>query len=255
MLGRVRLKRKILAGTMLALLAGCQTPAPTPSAPPVAYTPRAPVPPLGASINTYIPPVRADGLRQTINRDIGPLQTLWHVRSALNVAALGCNGVGHERLVDDYNLFIGKNSSALRNANNAILRKFQRDHGRGYRTEHDRQMTALYNYWSFSPVRRNFCDTAVTISQQAVEVPSSGLNNFAASALPQLEKPFNDFYLAYEQYERDLDAWRAKYAPEQLRDARDETINPTGLTGGLSEEAQEVQDDAIVQPLPGDGGS
>ncbi len=206
--------RLLLAAGGLALLAACQTaPPPPPPAPVIQpqYTPRAPTPPFGASNLSVVPALRVDGLRDTINRDLGPLETLWHVRAALNVAALSCTGPLYERLVGDYNAFITNNSASLRNANNAIIRKFQRDIGAGYKTEHDRHQTQLYNYWSFSPLRRPFCDQAVQISQRAIVTKSADLDAFAEQALPELEQPFTNFYLAYEEYERDLEAWRVQY--------------------------------------------
>jgi len=211
---RLKDLRLLLVAGGLATLAACQTaPPPPPPAPVVQqqYTPRAPTPPFGASTLTIVPMLRADGLRETINRDIGPLETLWHVRAALNVAALSCTDPLYERLVDDYNAFISNNSASLSNANNAIIRKFQRETGAGYKTEHDRHQTRLYNYWSFSPLRRPFCDQAVQISQRAIVTKSADLNAFAEQALPELEKPFTDFYLAYEEYQRDLQAWRVQY--------------------------------------------
>ena len=169
---RLKNLRLLLVAGGLAALAACQTPPPPPPPPaPVVqqqYTPRAPTPPFGASNLSIVPMLRVDGLRDTINRDLGPLETLWHVRAALNVAALSCTGPLYERLVDDYNAFISNNSASLRNANNAIIRKFQRETGSGYKTEHDRHQTQLYNYWSFSPLRRPFCDQAVQISQRAM---------------------------------------------------------------------------------------
>lgn len=202
---------------MLALLAACQpappqivAPLPAPAVQPQ-YTPRAPTPPFGASTMTVVPNIRADGSRQTINRDLGPLETLWHVRAALNVAALSCTGPLYERLVGDYNAFIRNNSASLRNANNAIVRKFRREVGSGYKSAHDRHQTQMYNYWSFSPLRRPFCDRAVQVSQRAIVTKSADLNSFAAEALSELEAPFTAFYLAYEEYERDLEAWRVQY--------------------------------------------
>ncbi len=224
--------RLLVPTASVLVLAACQT-APAPVVAPVAtpqYTPRAPTTPFGASANTIIPPLRADGLRQTINRDRGPLETLWHVRAALNVAALSCTGPQYARLVDDYNAFIGNNKKYLRNAYKAITNKYRREQGSGYQQAHDRHQTSLYNFWSFSPLRRPFCDQAVQVSQRAIVTKEDGMEDFGAAALVELEKPFNDFYLAYEEYERDLDAWRRQYAPEQARDAADETINTTGLT-------------------------
>ncbi len=226
--------RLFVAAAAISVLAACQT-APAPVVAPIAqpqYTPRAPTTPFGASINTIVPILRPDGLRQTINRDLGPLETLWHVRAALNVAALSCTAPQYARLVDDYNAFIGNNKKYLRSANNAIISKYRREQGSGYKQAHDRHQTSLYNFWSFSPLRRPFCDQAVQVSQRAIVTKEDDMEAFGASALAELEKPFNDFYLAYEEYERDLDAWRRQYAPEQARDAADETINTTGLTEG-----------------------
>jgi len=183
-------------------------PAPAPVVQPQ-YTPRAPTPPFNASASMIIPPLRADGLRDTINRDLGPLETLWHVRSALNVAALSCRGALYDRLTDDYNAFIKNNSTSLRRANNAIKAKFRRENSD--RKAHDRHQTSVYNYFSFSPLRRPFCDQAVQVSQRAIVTKSKDLNAFAAEALPELEQPFTDFYLAFEEYERDLEAWRVQY--------------------------------------------
>lgn len=204
------------AGAAVTFLAACQAAPPAPAPAPVVqpqYTPRAPTPPFRASATTIVPPLRADGLRQTINRDIGPLQTLWHVRSALNVAALSCTGPLYDRITDDYNAFIKNNSSSLRRANNAIKAKFRRENSD--RKAHDRHMTSLYNYWSFSPIRRPFCDQAVQVSQRAIVTKSKDLNAFAAEALPELEKPFNNFYLAFEEYQRDLEAWNREYGQPQ----------------------------------------
>jgi len=207
-----RVKIQLVASSAaIIFLAACQTATAPPPAPVVQpqYTPRAPTPPFRASATTIVPPLRADGLRQTINRDLGPLETLWHVRSALNVAALSCTGPQYDRLVDDYNAFIKNNSSTLRRANNAIKAKFRRENSD--RKAHDRHQTSLYNYFSFSPLRRPFCDRSVQVSQRAIVTKSKDLNTFAAQALPELEQPFTDFYLAYEEYQRDLEAWNVQY--------------------------------------------
>ncbi|WP_417622025.1 hypothetical protein [Parasphingorhabdus sp.] len=223
--------RLLLVAGGLTLLAACQTaPPPPPPAPVIQpqYTPRAPTPPFGASELSVVPALRTDGLRDTINRDLGPLETLWHVRAALNVAALSCTGPLYERLVGDYNAFINNNSASLRNANNAILRKYQREIGSGYKTEHDRHQTQLYNYWSFSPLRRPFCDQAVQVSQRAIVTKSADLATFAAEALPEMEKPFTDFYIAFEEYQRDLDAWRVQYGqPEPQPVVSEQAESPT----------------------------
>ena len=195
---------------------------------------------------TIVPMLRTDGLRDTINRDLGPLETLWHVRAALNVAALSCTGPLYERLVGDYNAFITNNSASLSNANSAIIRKFQREIGADYKAEHDRHQTQLYNYWSFSPLRRPFCDQAVQISQRAIVTKSADLDAFAQRALPELEKPFTDFYLAYEEYQRDLKAWQVQYGDPAAEISPPATVlEQTG-----TETSQPTLD--YEQPVPGE---
>ena len=240
--------RLLLVAVAVSVVAACQSPPPPPPPPIVVppVTPRAPTTPFGASTLTIIPPLGTDGLRRTINRDLGPMETVWHVRAALNVAALSCTGPQYERLVGDYNAFLAKNEKYLRNANNAIINKFRREQGTDFRQIHDRHQTNLYNFWSFSPLRRPFCDQAVLISQRAIVTPTEEMESFGAQALVELEKPFADFYTAYEEYEKALDAWRLQYAPEQARDAVDETINTTGLTGGMINPATP----ALTAPAP-----
>lgn len=248
---RLKDLRLFLIAGGLATLAACQTPPPPPPPPPAPvvqpqYTPRAPTPPFGASSLTIVPMLRTDGLRQTINRDLGPLETLWHVRAGLNVAALSCTGPLYERLVGDYNAFITNNSASLRNANNAIIRKFQRDIGAGYKAEHDRHQTQLYNYWSFSPLRRPFCDQAVQVSQRAIVTKSADLDTFAAEALADLEHPFTAFYLAYEKYQADLNAWRVQYG-----EPASELVEPASEPGVSEAELGQPTLD-YEQPAPGE---
>ena len=194
-----------------------------------------------------MPQIREDGLRDTVNRDIGPLQTLWHVRAALNVAALSCTGPEYARITDDYNKFLSDNKRELRNANRAIIAKFRREIGDGYKQAHDRHMTSLYNYWSFSPLRRPFCDRAVQISQRATLISADELESFAATALPELEQPFNEFYTAYEQYERDLTEWRRQYAPHELQQPVQSGFVAPGVgSDGLGQSTTTVNDGSTV---------
>ena len=51
-------------------------------------TPYRPLPPNGAAYAMTIPAVGADGVRRTINTGLDRDDTIWHVRSAWNVAAL-----------------------------------------------------------------------------------------------------------------------------------------------------------------------
>jgi len=202
----------------LAALSACNEPEPLPPPPPPpvvvvapVYVPRAPLPPLGASATMAIPTVRGDGLRQTVNRDLGPLETLWHVRSGFNVAALNCQGAKYQSITTNYNLFLKRHKSALRNANNAINRKFRRENGGTYRTVRDRHLTSVYNFFSFPPLKTQYCDKMLTVGKEIANSKSKDIKAFAGRELPKMEKIFVDFYVAYEEYQKKLEAWRAKY--------------------------------------------
>jgi hypothetical protein len=70
-------------------------------------------------------------------------------------------------------------------------------------------MTRLYNYFSLSPARDGFCAAAETLLAEAETVPDAQLAAWAATRLPELDRPFTDFYRAY-------DAWRTQSAPRPV---------------------------------------
>ena len=49
-----------------------------------------PAPPSGASPNLHLPPRGSDGEFETPNRHLTSAEAIWHLRAALNVAALQC---------------------------------------------------------------------------------------------------------------------------------------------------------------------
>ncbi|MEZ5710087.1 MAG: hypothetical protein R3E02_11940 [Blastomonas sp.] len=207
-----------LPGALLLAACGPTTPPPAPPPPPppapvVVAPPRQPTPPMGAMQYMTIPPLRADGLRDTPNRDIGPAETLWHFRSAFNVAALNCQNAEHYRIADDYNLFLKTHKRTLDGANRAIESKFRQQYGSGYARIRDTHTTQVYNFFSLPPVKSEFCNAAMILGQEANLTASADLETFAARALPQLEGVFDRFFLSYEQYNRDLAEWLALYGP------------------------------------------
>ena len=81
---------------------------------------------------------------------------------------------------------------------------------KNWRATYDNDMTRLYNFFSQSPARDGFCATAAATLADAAFVDDAALPGFAAGRLAVLEKPFTDFYRAY-------DAWRAQQAqPSQI---------------------------------------
>ncbi len=210
------LRLAILAG--ISVLAACQPAANTPviAPPPVVIAPvsipSAPLPPLGAAAGLTIPALAADGTRSTPNKDLGPEETLWHLRSSFNVAALTCQQGNWARIAQDYNAFIKKHDRRLAQANRAIEGKFQRENrGRAGRRARDTHITSLYNYFSLPPVKTEFCSTMLNISSEMSALSSSDLKDYAQRTLPRVDAIFTGFYDSYEAYEKELADWRRKY--------------------------------------------
>ncbi len=91
---RTRLLLVIACG--VAVLGGCARKTPevaTVTPPPILVPPPAPKPqpPQGAAPNLTIPAATPDGGYATLNRGLTSDAALWHLRAALNVAALQCN--------------------------------------------------------------------------------------------------------------------------------------------------------------------
>jgi hypothetical protein len=197
-----------------ATLSGCiSRPAPPPPAivaapvpPPVAPRPQ---PPAGASAESVVPPLGADGDYLTINRNLSPEATIWHVRSALNVAALACRGEREAAIVADYNAMLASKKAVLAAAFARTEAEARATGDKAWRDAHDRRMTQVYNFFAQPPAQARFCDTAAIVVAEAAATPPAEFAAFAPVALARLEAPFTDFYRAFDAYRRDLAAWEA----------------------------------------------
>lgn len=182
------------------LAAGCahraKPPAPSATAP-MAPQPR---PPAGAAAGLSLPEPDAAGRFATVNSGIGDKEALWHVRSALNVAALGCRQEG--ALVRNYNQFLTQRKATLATA-------YASESGHRSGAALDQHMTRLYNFFAQPPAQAEFCHVAGVEAARIVSVPPADLPHHAPGALARLEAPFLDFYRAYAAYRRDLAAWQA----------------------------------------------
>ena len=123
--------RAYLALGIAATLNGCAHKAPVVTlAPPVETIPPRPEPP--AYLGAIVPPARdADGDYRTINHGIGAQQAMWHVRAALNVAAIGCRGTdGGAALTAAYNARLqtgSKESLVTRRPPTDLLKKKRKE--------------------------------------------------------------------------------------------------------------------------------
>lgn len=168
-------------------------PAPAPVAAPM------PKPPNSAAPNLTLPARLADGSYATPNRDLSESATIWHVRSALNVAVLACPD--GQALAAQYNRLLAVHRTGLAKAHSGLVAEYRGG-------DLDTAMTRVYNYFSQPPAQRDFCPVATGLLHRAVAVPPADLAGFAREALPQLDAPFIAFYRAYNAYRADLALWQ-----------------------------------------------
>lgn len=167
---------------------------------------RAPQPPAGAATTLTIPNRLADGSFETPNRALSDAGTLWHLRAALNVAALQCdNGVS----VPDYNRFLATQKRALADAHRELAAEYRIVHGPTWQASFDGAMTRLYNYFALPPVRDGFCRATAAELANLAAAPTNGAASLAPAALDRIEASFLTFFRNYADYRQALAQWRA----------------------------------------------
>ncbi len=214
--------RKIVIAASLLMLASGVTakpkkvpPPPPPPPPPViiVYIPPRPSPPLGASPLFKVPPLGLDATRQNINTKIGPLQSVWNLRSAYNVAALNCQRIEHNDILNGYKRFLKIYKVGLLKANRGVDAEYRKRYGAAFIRPREAYMTQVYNYYAFPPTLPNFCDAALAMARESMTLKPVDLTAFAQRYVPQFDLIYENFYRSYDQYKADAAAWDAKYAP------------------------------------------
>ncbi len=229
---RIRLAVMLIAGA--AVLHGCSKKpaevAAVPPPPPPVVARAMPVPPQGAAANLTIPVATADGGYATPNRALSTDAALWHLRSALNVAALQCD-VADPAGVARYNRLLKVHAKRLTAAHRALEAEYRRAGG-DWQDRFDDAMTRVYNYFAQPPVRAQFCATAMPMLAQVADLPEGGLDGFASAGLASLDQPFVDFYRAYDAYRVELAAWHAGQPPRLAVDPALLTASTEVTSGG-----------------------
>lgn len=167
-----------------------------------------PAPPPGSSSNQAIPIRDALGRYETPNVGLSREATVWHMRAALNVAALGCRDAAEQETVAQYNKLLATQRRGLAAADMAVKAQYRARYGARWSKIHDQQMTRVYNFFAQPPAQPAFCEAARGVLLEAQTVAPGKLADFAAGALPRLEAPFTDFYIRYEAYRLAMTAWR-----------------------------------------------
>ncbi|EQB13280.1 hypothetical protein RLDS_16210 [Sphingobium lactosutens DS20] len=266
LLGRISL-------VSLAVLAACSTPPPPPPpTPPPAVVPTImPVPPENAAEGMAIPTKDEDGKYLTANRGVTSNTALWHVRMALNVAALNCDKYGATAR-NQYNQILAVHSQVLKAANAAVDRNYKYAFGNAAIGSREQLNTVVYNFFALPPVIKHFCPVAVTVGAKVLSTPSSQLLQMAPAWLDELEKPFQEFYAAYEDYLRRLAEWQSRFGatvrviiapnsmpppPKAPGEAPPSGWRPSSMGASPVNDAAAApaSSSATVQPLPGATGA
>jgi len=203
----VAIDRRTLVGLAIGAIAlsGCATRAPelASSPPPPVATPLAPMPqpPAGTRDGMAVPARLADGSYATPNHGLDQTVAVWHLRVALNVAALGCRGSDGITITSGYNAMLNRAKAELAAASTAATR------AEGGQAGYDEAMTRLYNYFAQPGAQAAFCAAAAKVTADLATAPT--LSIAAAPALDALDQPFVDLYRSYDAYRTQLAAWQA----------------------------------------------
>ena len=207
----------MLTGTML--LAACAKPTPPPE-PIVVVTdpgpPVRPIPPLGAVANMYIPPAdEVSGQRLTPNSNISQPATIWHFRSAFNVAALNCVPPNYASVNEYYSSFLTRMKIPLAKVNLAMDAEYRSRYPgagtTGAARIRDTAATDIYNYFSLPPVTDQFCALMLEKGPAATMLTEDQLYPFAKQTLDEIDAIYIKFWEDYEDYQRRLAEWEALY--------------------------------------------
>ena len=125
-----------------------------------------------------------------VSSNLPAMEALWHVRVALNVAALGCRDADEGNTVASYNALVRNQTQLLAAANAAIDARYKAQFGAGWMDARERDMTRLYNYFAQPTAQAEFCAVAKDVLMRIGAVGPSDLPGFALASLPALEEPF-----------------------------------------------------------------
>lgn len=216
----MRVARRLLSPVSIAtalLLASCaKTPPPPPTPPPPVVSTIMPLPPMGAAENLDLPDADEQGRFITPNRGMTGQQALWHVRMALNVAALGCRETG-EAMRTQYNSMLHIHVLPLAQANTAADTLYKMKYGAEAVLMRENINTMVYNYFALPPAQKAFCQTALAVVTTINGLTPQALLAYAPQALDMLEKPFQDFWAAYADYLRRLEEWRRRFGRPSVK--------------------------------------
>lgn len=149
-------------------------PPPPPPPPVVIVTPDIPPPPVEP-----VPPELVYASRG---------EDLWHLRSALNVAALICDAKVQATLVPSYNRLLTTHKSLLSAAVQTELDQFKALDKKKWQALYDTHMTKVYNQYSLTQKRAKFCEKADELASKAGELTAEDFSAQATAMIFRLNR-------------------------------------------------------------------
>ncbi len=143
----------------------------------------APIPPLGPPPMPNL--VYGDKPVAPINAGLNSGETLWHLRAALNVAALSCRAPQYALMGPNYNKMLKLHKATLLRAVGSESTKY------GNGAANDRHQTQLYNFYASPVAQAQMCWSASGLMEKMLALPSASLESAAPKFLAELEAPFN----------------------------------------------------------------
>ncbi len=130
---------------------------------------------------------------------------LWHLRVAMNVAALQCDFEPSLLTVSNYNATLAHHEDELSGAFNTLTAYFQRTAGRGRAGQRalDQYNTKAYSSYSTVHAQRDFCAVMGSVGRDAIFAPRGSLGSLAQQRLGEVRKalvPIGDQYFTDPAY-------------------------------------------------------
>lgn len=126
-----------------------------------------------------------------VNSGLERLEAAWHLRSALNVAALSCGRQANSAVVVNYNQFLRVQKAGLAQAFAAEQARY----GPNARTV-DTHMTRVYNYFAWPPAQAAFCTLSEEVALHMAAISPDLFLDAAPVALARLDTAFGRFAAA-----------------------------------------------------------
>ncbi|HEY1125453.1 MAG TPA: hypothetical protein VGE65_07450 [Sphingobium sp.] len=113
-------------------------------------------------------------------------EDLWHLRSALNVAALICDPKVYTSLVPNYNRLLTTHKALLTAAVQTELDQFKTVDKKKWQALYDSHMTKIYNQYSLTQQRAKYCDKATQLAGIAGDLTAEDLSGQATAMIFRL---------------------------------------------------------------------